>query len=135
MAEILGIGIDIVDIERIAALRKKHGDDGLANRIFLPEELTYCLSRANADECLAARFAAKEAVMKALGTGWAEGVAFTGIEVTRDGSGRPGIRLHGSTLKKARELGAGKIHITLSHARAAAVAQALIEKSGTIPEE
>jgi holo-[acyl-carrier protein] synthase len=133
MPHIFGIGLDIVDIARIAELRQRHGDS-LGRNIFLPEELDYCLSRANADECLAARFAAKEAVMKALGTGWAEGVSFMGIEVTREASGKPGITLHGATLEKAKALGVGKIHVSLSHAREAAVAQVLIEAVGTAGE-
>lgn len=127
MAEILGIGIDMVDIHRIRELRGRHGDR-FQNVLFLQEEAEYCLSRANPDECFAARFAAKEAVMKALGTGWAFGVSFTGIEVVRMEDGRPEIRLHGSTAQCARERGAGKIHLTLSHAREAAIAQVIIEK-------
>lgn len=126
MAEIFGIGVDIVDISRIAALREKHGDR-LHRIVFTRAEIDFCLSRANADECLAARFAAKEAVMKALGTGWAEGVAFTGIEVVREECGKPGIRLHGSTADKARTLGAGRIHLSLSHSQINAIAQVIIE--------
>jgi len=127
MADILGIGVDLVDIGRIAEMRKKHGErmEGL---VFLRAEMEYCLARASADECFAARFAAKEAVMKALGTGWTQGVAFTGIEVVRTGLGRPEIRLHGSTAAKAEELGAGCIHLSLSHSREMAMAQAIIEK-------
>ena len=126
MAGIFGIGVDIVDIQRIADLRQRHGE-GLGRNIFLPAELEYCLSRANADECLAARFAAKEAVMKALGTGWAEGVSFMGIEILREESGKPEVRLHGATLEKAQALGIGRIHLSISHARTAAVAQVVIE--------
>ncbi len=128
MTEIFGIGIDIVDIQRIAKLRQRHGNK-LKHTVFLPAELDYCLARANTDECLAARFAAKEAVMKALGTGWAEGVSFMGIEVVIEESGKPEVRLHGATLEKARALGIGKIHLSLSHARETAVAQAVIEKA------
>ena len=65
--------------------------------------------------------------MKALGTGWAEGVSFMGIEILREESGKPAVRLHGATLEKARALGIGKIHLSISHARTAAVAQVLIE--------
>lgn len=127
MADILGIGIDLVEIGRIAELRRRHGER-MYGLIFLPGEVEYCLARANADECFAARFAAKEAVMKALGTGWTQGVAFSGIEVTREGEGRPGVVLHGGTAEKARELGAGRIHLSLSHGREMAMAQAIIEK-------
>ena len=128
MAEILGIGVDMVDIHRITELRQRHGER-FYGLLFLPNEAEYCLSRANADECFAARFAAKEAVMKALGTGWAQGVAFTGIEVVRRDDGRPEIRLHGSTAERAAEMGVGKIHVSLSHARESAIAQVLIEKN------
>ncbi len=128
MPEILGIGIDIVDIERIRDLRLRHGER-LGHTVFLPGELAFCLARPNPDECLAARFAAKEATMKALGTGWGEGVSFLGIEVIREAGGKPGILLHGATLEKSLELGAGRIHLTLSHARTLATAQVLIEKA------
>jgi holo-[acyl-carrier-protein] synthase len=124
---ILGVGVDIVEIARMKELRTRHGDR-FYSLLFLPEEAKYCLNRANTDESLAARFAAKEAVMKALGTGWAEGVAFTGIEVVRKDDGRPEIRLHGSTAEKAKELGAGKIHVSLSHSRESAIAQVIIER-------
>ena len=127
MAGILGIGVDIVDIPRMAELRQRHGER-FKDLLFCPEEYDYCLSRAKSDECFAARFAAKEAVMKALGTGWAEGVAFTGIEVVRQEGGKPEIRLHGSTAKRAGELGAGKIHLSLSHSLTAAIAHVVIEK-------
>ncbi len=126
---ILGIGVDIVDISRMAQLRERHGNR-FYDILFLPGEAAYCLERANTDESLAARFAAKEAMMKALGTGWAHGVGFTGIEVVRTGDGRPEIRLHGTTAEKAKELGAGKIHLSLSHSRESAIAQVIIEKSG-----
>ncbi len=128
MPELLGTGIDMVDIERIRALRLRHGER-LGHVVFLPGELAFCLARPNPDECLAARFAAKEATMKALGTGWEERVTFLGIEVIRDAGGKPAIRLHGTTRDKARELGAGTIHLSLSHTRTAAVAQVIIEKS------
>ena len=127
MPGIFGIGVDIVEICRIAELRQRHGER-FYNILFLPGEAEYCLARAKPDECFAARFAAKEAVMKALGTGWAEGVAFTGIEVCRLEGGKPEIRLHGSTALKARELGIGTIHLSLSHSDNAAIAQVVIEK-------
>lgn len=126
MPGIFGVGVDMVEIRRIAELRHRHGDR-FYDLLFQPAEKEYCLARANPDECFAARFAAKEAVMKAFGTGWAEGVAFTGIEVVRSGNGKPEIRLHGSTADKARELGIGKIHLSLSHSRESAIAQAVVE--------
>lgn len=127
MADIFGIGMDIVDISRMAALRKRHGER-MCGLIFTRGEMDYCLARARPDQSLAARFAAKEAVMKALGTGWANGVSFMGIEVAVRDSGRPDVILHGKTLEKARKLGAGAIHVTLSHSEGLAAAQAIIEK-------
>ncbi|MCC8190206.1 MAG: holo-ACP synthase [Planctomycetes bacterium] len=127
MSGILGIGVDIVTIDRMAALRERHGDR-FRNLLFLPAEAEYCLSRAKPDESFAARFAAKEAVMKALGTGWAQGVAFTGIEVVRQEDGKPAIRLHGSTAARAAALNAGVIHCSLSHSDTAAVAYVIIER-------
>lgn len=124
---LLGVGIDIVDIPRIRDLRQKQGERFYAT-IFTPAEVEYCLRRANADECFAARFAAKEAVMKALGTGWAQGVNFSNIEVVRPDDGRPKIQLHGTALEKARQLGAAHIHLSLSHARDVAVAEVIIEQ-------
>ncbi|MDR1612671.1 MAG: holo-ACP synthase [Planctomycetota bacterium] len=128
MTEVHGIGADIVEISRIAALREKHGDR-FFRIVFTDREAEYCRSRMNADQCLAARFAAKEAVMKALGTGWTNRVAFTGIEIVRAESGRPEIRLHGSTAGQARELGVGRILVSLSHSRDAAIAYAVAEKT------
>lgn len=127
MNGILGIGVDLVDINRIAELRERHGER-MCGLIFHPEEVEYCLAKALPDESLAARFAAKEAVMKALGTGWAEGVGFMGIEVVLSESGQPGVRLHGKTLEKALKLGAGEIHLSLSHSKNLATAYAVIEK-------
>ena len=126
MPRIFGIGVDIVEIGRVAEMRRRQGER-FHESLFLPGEREYCLARANADECFAARFAAKEAVMKALGTGWGGGASFTGIEVARTGESRPEVRLHGGTAELARELGVGKIHLSLSHSRETAVAYAVAE--------
>lgn len=133
MADVLGVGVDLVDIDRIAEMRRKHGER-LCGMVFLPAEMEYCRKRGNPDESLAARFAAKEAVMKALGTGWAQGVHFMGIEVTTAEGGQPGVLLHGKTKVKARELGAGKIHLSLSHSKNLAVAHVVVEKNEEISE-
>lgn len=132
MAAIFGIGVDIVDIDRMAELRQRHGErfEGL---LFTRDEYAYCMARAKPDECLAARFAAKEAMMKALGTGWANGVSFVGIEVVRCRSGKPEIRLHGTTLAYAERAGAGEIHLSLSHSRTSAMAQVVVEKKESPP--
>ncbi len=124
---IVGIGVDIVTIERIARIRERHGER-FSEKIFTPEETSYCLSRKNSNEHFAARFAAKEAVMKALGTGWSRGVGFRTIEVIREEDGPPQIMLHGGAKEHASHLGVSRIHISLSHTRGMAIAQAVLER-------
>lgn len=121
-----GIGVDLVEVERIRALHEKQGDHFL-DMCFTPEEVAYALRKARVHESLAARFAAKEAVMKALGSGWAEGVSFRGIEVTMAESGAPSIRLHGGAAAYAQSRGIGTIHLSLSHTSDHAIAYAVAE--------
>jgi len=118
--EIIGIGTDLIEVERIQSAWDRFGDRFL-NRIFAPGEQAYALSRPHPAESLAARFAAKEAVMKALGTG-RFGVSWREIEVTREPSGRPGIALSGRTRALARFLGVQGWHLSLTHDREAAMA-------------
>lgn len=127
MRELLGVGVDLVDIERISVMRSKHGDR-LCGSVFFPSEMEYCLSRFNPDESLAARFAAKEAVMKAFGTGWTSGISFMGIEVISEWGTRPEVQLHGATREHGLRVGAGVIHLSLSHSRTMAIAHVVIEK-------
>lgn len=129
---IAGIGVDLVEVGRIRALHEKQGDHFL-DTCFTPDEVAYALRKARAHESLAARFAAKEAVMKALGTGWAEGVSFRGIEVTVAESGAPSILLHGGAAEYARERGIGTIHLSLSHTGAHAIAYAIAEYASPDP--
>ena len=121
---IVGIGVDIVEIHRIRHVREKHGEAFL-QKCFTADEVAYCLTKKNVDESLAARFAAKEAVMKTLGTGWGKGVSFNSIEVTRDDDGIPRIKLHGKAEELRRELKISKVLISLSHSQCYAVAQAI----------
>lgn len=123
---IYGIGVDIVEISRVRQMREKHGTAFL-EKCFTAEETAFCLRKSNADESFAARFAAKEAVMKALGTGWGQGVAFGNIEVVRDGSGAPAVRLLGGAETAMRARGIARVHLSLSHSREYAVAQAVAE--------
>lgn len=124
---VIGIGIDAVDIDR---LRKAAGQTqrGLRfrERVFTERERSTCEGRRDPAECFAARFAAKEAVMKALG---AEGIAFAfrDIEVVRTGSGAPAIVLHGRVAARARALGVGTIHVSLTHAETLALASVVAE--------
>lgn len=111
---IVGHGIDIVEVARIAQMAAQHSDRFL-ERCFTPAERAYCEPNRRVNEHLAARFAAKEAVLKALGTGLDDGLAWTEIEITRDPRGRPGIRLSGRADTLAREMGVDSWLISLSH--------------------
>lgn len=122
---IVGVGTDIVDISRIASLHVKYGDRFLS-RIFTSAEATYCVGRHNTPQHLAARFAAKEAAMKALGTGFASGIRFTDIEVCRD-QGSPRVLLYKRALELSENLGVSRIHLSISHDKLYAVALILLE--------
>ncbi|MBC7286721.1 MAG: holo-ACP synthase [Armatimonadetes bacterium] len=126
MGSILGIGIDLVQVERIASLRRRHGRRFLA-RVFTERELEANGLQRTRDERLATRFAAKEAVMKALGTGWAQGVGFKHIEIDQLPSGQPIARLSGGALKRAQEMGAGRVLLSLTNEGNWAVAVAILE--------
>ncbi len=123
---IVGIGTDIVGIERLARLREERGDRFL-ELVFTPAELEHCRKKAGLDERLAVRFAAKEAAMKALGTGWRKGVHFTQIEVRTDKTGKPELVLTGEALRRAEAMGASKIHVSLSHELDNALAVVILE--------
>jgi holo-[acyl-carrier protein] synthase len=123
---IVSTGVDTIEIERIHALWQRAGERFL-QRIFTPAERDYCLSRGRPAASLAARFAAKEAVMKCLGTGWGSGVEFRAIEVVRVPSGAVQIALHGATAEIARLRGIRSIHLSLSHNDHSAIAFAVAE--------
>jgi holo-[acyl-carrier protein] synthase len=125
-AVIIGVGVDIVAVARIQKMLDRERDAFLA-RAFTAAERDYCLERGRPAESLAARFAAKEAVMKVLGTGWAEGVGFLQVEVTRDEKGNPGLELSGEAAAVAKKLGIGRMHLSLSHTSDHAVALAVAE--------
>jgi len=122
---IVGHGIDIVETERIKQLVDRHGQHFL-DRVFTPAEHEYCqLNPKRYYEHLAGRFAAKEAVLKVLGTGWRGGIAWTDIEVLRQPSGQPQIKLTGECLRIAGELGIVQWHISISHITTHATASAI----------
>ncbi len=123
---IIGTGIDLVEISRIVSAIEKHGDRFL-KRLFSPEELDYCLGKAARDQHLAGRFAAKEAVFKALGTGWAEGVSWLGVEILPGIAGAPQINLSGPAKERLRSIGGQRIHISISHTDKMATAVAIVE--------
>jgi holo-[acyl-carrier protein] synthase len=119
---IRGLGVDIVEIERMERALARH--PRMRGRIFSPDEQAYCDSSNRPEVHYALRFAAKEAVLKALGTGFA-GMRFTDVEVTRDERGRPVPRLHGRAAEVAEELGIVEMHLSLSYTHTTAVASAV----------
>ncbi|MGD8376217.1 MAG: holo-ACP synthase [Acidobacteriota bacterium] len=118
---LIGIGVDLVEVARLDRALRQHGERFVA-RVYREEEARYCRDGARPVERFAVRFAAKEAVMKALGTGWAAGVGFQQIEVVRDGGGAPSIRLHGEARRRAEAMGVQDVAISLSHTASCAVA-------------
>ena len=123
---ILGIGVDLVEIERIDLAIERQGDHFL-RRVLTDREIAYCSKMRTPGPNYAARFAAKEAVSKAFGTGIGERLGFLDIEVCHADSGAPFIVLHGPAAEFARERGVEKIHLSLSHTDKCAVAQIVIE--------
>ena len=111
---ILGIGLDVVATERVAQSLAA-GDGQFEAIVFTPAERETCASRADRSQALAARFAAKEACVKALGTGWAQGVSYHQVEVIDLDGGRPELRLTGKAAARAQALGVRRMHVTLSH--------------------
>lgn len=122
---IRGIGVDIVDIERIRKLVDTEGERFL-EKVFTSTEIAYCNSKARRHQHFAARFAAKEAVSKALATGWAGDFRWKDVEVTNDPTGQPRIALHGQL---RAHIGSARIQISLSHADNHVVAMAVIEET------
>lgn len=123
---IVGTGIDIAEVPRIAESIERFGERFL-RRVFSEEEIRYCDSKANRVERYAARFAAKEAAMKALGTGWSRGVRWRDIEVFRQPGSRPTIRFHGRAAEFAARLGANNIALSISHTPEHAIANVILE--------
>ncbi|MDA1274042.1 MAG: holo-ACP synthase [Verrucomicrobia bacterium] len=124
---ILGVGIDIIEVTRIRASVDRFGDRFL-KRILLPSEIEYCLSNRISAPHIAARFAAKEAVSKAFGTGIGRHLGWHDIEVLRKESGEPQIIFHGAGQNLMKERGGSVAHISLSHTEFYATAVAILEK-------
>jgi holo-[acyl-carrier protein] synthase len=126
---IAGIGVDIVDIARIQALLDRYGERFL-RRVYTEKETAYAMGGANRAERLAGRFAVKEAVMKALGTGKSLGILWRDVETVRGRMGKPDVHLHGQAVKWAKLRGGGAVHVTITHDGGKAVAFVIIEKAG-----
>jgi len=123
---IVGMGIDIAEIDRIEAAILRHGGPFL-ERLYTPAEIAYCERHKNKFERYAARFAVKEAAMKALGTGWSRGVRWRDIEVTNLPSGEPTLRLAGVAGEIAERLGVKHVSISITHSGNLAFSQVIFE--------
>ncbi|MEX0978809.1 MAG: holo-ACP synthase [Pirellulales bacterium] len=134
MAQIIGIGTDIIECLRIAQMIERHGDLFI-NRVYTPLEIQYCQSRRLATQHYAARWAGKEAVLKALGTGWRKGISWRDIEIRNDPGGRPTVALRGGVRDVVEQLGIIDMHISLSHCRSHATAYAIAEGPDKKPDD
>ena len=124
---IYGTGVDIIECARIQKVMER--DLGFKDKIFTPGEIEYCESKnRNKFQHYAARFSAKEALMKAIGTGWRFGIRFADIEVIHDELGQPHIRLHGKAKELAETERFSKIHVSLSHVKELTTAVVIIER-------
>ena len=124
---ILGIGIDIVEISRIERILNEYGEI-FTHRIFTAGEIAYCERKKCPAIYYAARFAAKEAFLKALGTGLSGGIRWRDIEIVNNTNGKPAIVCHGIASECAKKMGAEKIDISISHSREYAVATAIVSR-------
>jgi holo-[acyl-carrier protein] synthase len=125
---IVGTGVDLAEVDRVrAALTASHGER-FRRRVFTPGEIAYVEKKANKYERYAARFAAKEAGMKAIGTGWRGGIKWTDFEVANLPSGKPTLRLHGKAAELAARLGVRSIALSITHTAAMACAFVVLEQ-------
>jgi holo-[acyl-carrier protein] synthase len=123
---IIGTGVDIVEIARFRKVVERLKDRFIL-RVFTAAEQQFCNARRDPIPHFAARFAAKEALFKALGTGWAKGVTWLDVEVLRERQDAPTMTLHGEALRYSETMGAQKVHLSLSHSEQLAVAMVILE--------
>jgi holo-[acyl-carrier protein] synthase len=124
MSHIIGIGTDITECLRIARMIERHGELFI-DRVYTPEEIKYCQSRKQATQHFTGRWAAKEAILKAIGTGWRKGISWRDIEVRNDPGGKPVVAVRGGVKDVVEQLGVSEIHVTISHCRSHATATAV----------
>ena len=122
--QIIGIGTDIVECDRIGRMLTQHGER-FTGHVFTEAEVRYCSGRKVSEQHFAGRWAAKEAVLKAIGTGWIAGIAWKDVEVVVLPSGKPTIRLHRGAAQKSAELGIAEVLISISHCKSHATAMAI----------
>ena len=118
---VIGIGTDIIEVARIGQMIEKH-DELFLRRVYTQTEIDYCAGRKAAMQHYAGRWAAKEAGLKALGTGWSKGIQWTDLEVANLPGGKPELKIHGAAQRIAYEQGIQEMQISISHCRAFAVA-------------
>ncbi len=123
-------GVDMVDCNRLQEAIRRHGERFL-HRVFTPTELAYCLGKKRETEHLAGRFAAKEAVLKVLGTGWSNGINWTDIEIRNLPSGQPQVHLCGRCRELADDMGLAAIHVSISHIETHAIGSAIGERASS----
>jgi len=129
MPEILGIGTDITECLRIARMIERHGEL-FVNRVYTPDEIKYCQSRKQATQHFTGRWAAKEAILKALGTGWRRGITWCDVEVRNEPGGRPVVAVRGGAKEVVEQLGIAEILVSISHCRSYATATAIAVGKG-----
>lgn len=122
---LIGTGIDIIEVDRIAA--RVGRDNGFKELVFSKEEISYCETKASPFEHYAARFAAKEAFLKAIGKGWDSGLKWNEIEVLNEKNGKPVLNILGETEKMLKPMGIRNIHVSLSHLKSMATAIVILE--------
>ena len=127
--EILGIGTHIIECPRIGRMIEQHGELFL-RRVYTEREIRYCQARKHAIEHFAGRWAAKEAILKALGTGWSRGICWTDLEVRHDAAGQPKVLVRGGAKDAAVERGIGDILVSIAHCRTYATGYALAVGNG-----
>jgi holo-[acyl-carrier protein] synthase len=122
--DIIGIGTDITECLRIARMIEHHGEFFI-DRVYTAEEIRYCQCRKQATQHYTGRWAAKEAVLKALGTGWRRGISWQDVEIINQSGGKPICLLHDGALDAAKQLGILNVHVSISHCRTHATAYAV----------
>ena len=122
---IFGVGLDLIEVERVR--RELERDPEFREQVFTPEEIAYCDRHRHSAQHYAARFAAKEAFLKALGTGWRQGITFTDVEVRHDALGKPELHLSGRAADLAAARFIGRLHLSITHLRETAGAVVVLE--------
>jgi holo-[acyl-carrier protein] synthase len=123
---VIGVGTDLIEIARIEQSVARYGEHFVA-RIFTAAEVEYCRRKKNAAESFAARFAAKEAGAKALGTGISRGIGWLDLEVVHEPGGRPALALRGRAAERAKQIGVARVSLSLTHSRDTALAVVVME--------